>query len=800
MDPTRWQQVESICFAALEKTGAERRAYLDQACAGDAELRREVDSLLASLEAKPDFLVRPMVDLSGFAESSPNPAEPLPERIGPYRLLRRVGRGGMGEVYLALRETEDLQQKVALKVIRRGMDTEDVLNRFRLERRILATLHHPNIAQFLDAAATPDGRPYFVMEYVEGLPLDEYCDGRRMPVAERLRLFRVICAAVQHAHQNLVIHRDIKPRNIVVTEDGVPKLLDFGIGKVIAPTEALSPGTETRTNVRVLTPEYAAPEQIAARAITTATDVYGLGVLLYELLTGRHPYSTGSESQADIERAVLEAMPSRPSEVVGTPEASARRNTDPAELRRTLAGDLDTIVLKAIRKEPERRYPSAAALADDIQRYLDGLPVSARPDTFGYRARKFVRRNAAWVATGATVFLALAATTVVTLVQSGRVARESARVASERDKALEVRSFLMEMFGATGAGRAVGDTVTARRLLDLQAASLDQAYADRPELKAEMMEVLADGYDRLGLYQVAEPLARQSLELRRRMLRADHPDLATSLNLFGWVTHELGRYADAEPLLREAVAIRRAGGPERRRDLSRSLNDLGVVLNARRNWPAANSVLAEALAIRREEFGDEHRSVGVTANNLAAAYYFQKRFDEAIATQDLALRALQKAVGPEHQRTIVALSNLAAFKGAKGDWQAPVVAYRDLLERQTRLQGPDHPRTIFGIMQLATALLNAGRPKNDRAMLIESEALFRDVIERYSSTLSPTYPELGTAWHGLARVDLALGKNREALEAARRAVGILRSTQGDTARSTIAAQRLVDSLMTNNAR
>ena len=406
MHPERWQRIEAICFAALERDPALRAAYLEQACGGDTGLRREVETLLEQHEKHPSFLETPIVSLAGFVGAEPDPLPPS-GRIGSYRLIKRLGKGGMGEVYLAVREVDDVRQKVALKLIRRGMDSDEVVRRFRLERRILASLNHPNIAALLDAAVAEDGRPYFVMEHVEGTELDEYCAARRLPVRERLELFQVICRAVQHAHQNLVVHRDLKPRNILVTEDGTPKLLDFGIGKVLS-TDAFGDAIETRTELRLLTPEYAAPEQLTGAPVTTATDVYALGVILYELLTGQHPYGPEAADRQDLERIILEVTPPRPSLVR-------------SEIRRQLAGDLDTIVLMALRKEPARRYPSASALAADLQRHLDGLPVTARPDTFGYRAGKFVRRHAGAVsaARGACISPAAAPACCISL-SSGR--------------------------------------------------------------------------------------------------------------------------------------------------------------------------------------------------------------------------------------------------------------------------------------------------------------------------------------------------------------------------------------------
>lgn len=795
----RWERIEAICESALERDGAERAAYVAQSCAGDRELQREVESLVAQLIASPSFLERPIVDIAGLVTNDLPSDAPLPATIGPYRIARRIGKGGMGEVYLAIRETEDIRQSVALKVIRRGMSTDDVMQRFRLERRILANLHHPNIARLLDAAATDDGRPYFVMDYIEGVPITEYCDQHRLPVAARLALFQTVCKAVQHAHQNLVVHRDLKPRNILVTADGTPMLLDFGIGKVLAPTDTLTPAPKTSAELRLLTPEYAAPEQVKGGAVTTSTDVYSLGVLLYELLTGHHPYLVGNETRHDVERAALEATPTRPSVMVSQGRAGAApnaahvqqisdlRGTHPSSLRRRLLGDLDIIVLMALRKEPERRYPSAAALAEDIQRHLDGLPVRAQADTFGYRSRKFVRRHAGAVAAAVTAFAALGATTAITLVQSRRVSRESQRVLQERDKAVEVRGFLLEMFGASGADRAVGDTVTARRLLDLQVAQAKTAYATRPEVKAEMLEVLADGYDRLGLYADAEPLAREALAERRRLLGDEHPDVASALNLLGWILHERGKSKEAEPLLKQAAAMRRAGGERQRVDYARSLNDLGVVYNALTRYAEAESVLTEALRIRRAALGDPHRAVGITASNLGAAYYFQRKLQPALQTQALAVASLQQAVGNDHQRTIVALGNLAAFKRAAGDAKGAEADYRDLLARQARLQGADHPVTSGVAISLAAALHARGSASGNDSVLAEAEGLYRRSVASYQRALGPTHPQVGVTLDRLGALLLARRKDGEALTNQQRAVGILRAAYGDSNQTTIAA-------------
>lgn len=781
MTPDRWRLIEALCDEASDRTPSGRAAFLKAACNGDEELRSEVESLLRELEESPEFLERPVfgVRASGSAQTSDHV---VGDSIGPYRLTAILGRGGMGEVYLAEREVADVKQRVAVKVIRRGLDSDEVLRRFRLERRILGNLHHPNIAQLIDASIAEDGRPYVVMEFVDGLPLVEYCDRERLGVDTRLQLMQTICGAVQHAHQHLVVHRDLKPRNILVSTDGAPKLLDFGIGKVLGPAPSLGTAVETAAELRLLTPEYAAPEQITGSQVTTATDVYALGILLFELLTGSHPYLRGDEDRSEMENAVVNTLPERPSaRVAGMSEAAAMaRGTGISQLRRRLSGDLDNIVLMALRKEPERRYASAAALAEDIQRHLDGLPVRARPDTLGYRTRKFVRRNAAAVIAVGAVFAALSATTAVTLVQSRRVAAAAAAAERERDKALEVRGFLMEMFGATGADQAVGDTVTARGLLDLQTAQVKTAYAGKPGLQADMLEVLADGYDRLGLYPEAEPLAIEALRIRREMLGASHPDVASALNMVGWIAHELGRSNQAESLLSQSADIRRAAGSRAEGDLSRSLNDLGVVYNALRRPAEAESVLREALSIRRRVFTDAHRAVGITANNLAAAFYFQRKVDSALVVQDLAVRSLQQAVGPEHQRTVVALNNLAAFKRMSGKLEESEADYRRLAALQTRLQGRDHPVTARVLYALGTVLVDRPESASSDSLSSEAEGLFREALAAFEKRLGPSHQQVGETLHRLSGVVLRRGRAAESMQLSRRAVSVLRSSTSDS--------------------
>ena len=488
MNSDRFQRCEELFHSAVALPDEEREAFLQRSCSDDAELRADVERLLAAHARAGDFISSPAVatagDWKGADESWAG------RLVGPYRVDREIGRGGMGAVYLAERADGQYQQRVALKVIKRGMDSEQVLARFRAERQILASLDHPNIARLLDGGSTDQGTPFFAMEYIEGEPIDAWAACRELSVEDRLRLFLQVCGAVAYAHQHLVVHRDIKPLNILVTVEGVPKLLDFGIAKVLH--EDADEATSTVTGMRLLTPEYASPEQIEGRHATTVSDVYALGVVLYELLTGRSPYRTRSRTPLDLVEAVRTTDPERPSAVGGT-----------EKLRRRLRGDLDTILLTALRKEPARRYQSVEQFAGDLRRHLEGLPVRARPDTFSYRAGKFVRRNRVPVAAGALLALALLGGTAATAYQAQQAraaqARAERRFADVRKLANSLLFDYHDAIRNLRGARPVRERMVRDALGYLD--GLSQESREDPSLQRE----LAGAYQRIGDLQGGEP-------------------------------------------------------------------------------------------------------------------------------------------------------------------------------------------------------------------------------------------------------------------------------------------------------
>jgi tetratricopeptide (TPR) repeat protein/predicted Ser/Thr protein kinase len=749
LDRERWQKIESLFHGALERPAAVRSAYLDEASAGDRAVRDAVVAMLAEHETDPSFL-DPIVDLSAAGTRD---AAVETKRVGAYRVVREIGAGGMGVVYLAMHEGAGFERAVALKVIRRGLDTEDVLRRFQLERRILAGLRHPNVANLIDAGQTDDGRPFLVMDFVEGVALDAYCEREKLSVPKRLALFQQVCDAVQHAHNNLVVHRDIKPSNILVTVAGAPILLDFGISKLIDPLEVAGEKSTTRTGARAFTPEYAAPEQISGQPVSTATDVYGLGVLLYKLLAGRRPFSP--ENGFSFEKAVLETEPPKPSSFGG----------------RELAGDLDTIILKALRKEPDRRYSSVSAFSDDIQRYLDGLPVRARADTIGYVTGKFVRRHRLWLSAAAIAFVSLIGATIYSAAQARAVARE-------RDKALEVQRFLIEMFGA--GGRERGDTVSIRQLLDGQAALVSSTYASRPELHAQMLAVIAEGYDRLGMFKEAEPSAREALALRRGVLRPDHPDIASITSLLGWILYEQGKAGPADTLLREALDLWKRARPANPLGEARTLNDFGVVREAAGKYDEAGDLYRRALTTRRLMLGDNDRAVATTGSNLSVVLYRKGDVKGAVVVAESALAVMRNVSGPDHQRSTLIQSNLAAFRTALGDTKGAEVEYRDLIDRQSRVLGRKHPQTAGTINGLASALRRQQR-------YVEAESLFREAMTTFEGALGKEHARVANTAIQLGGVLSSQKKFREARPLMERALAIQRKIRGDTHRDVALA-------------
>jgi non-specific serine/threonine protein kinase/serine/threonine-protein kinase len=547
MTPERWQRLQALFNAAMELTPEQQNAFLDQACGDDLTLRREAESLINSQNDATQRLQSVIRDAVEVVTLEDGPSA-VGRSIGAYRIIDVLGHGGMGDVYLAVRADDEYQKRVAIKVVQHDLGNAEILRRFRNERQILAGLDHPNIARLLDGGTTSDGMPYVVMEYVQGEPIDRYCENHRLSIEERLRLFREVCAAVHYAHQNLIVHRDIKPGNILVNAEGTPKLLDFGIAKLLNPELNQQAEAVTRMAMRLMTPEYASPEQIRGEPITTASDIYSLGVVLYELLTGQRPYRFKTYASPEIEQIVSFQEPEKPSTIVKThADGSVKRDSE--KLRRRLAGELDAIVMMALRKEPQRRYASAEQLSDDIRRHLKGRPVRARPDTISYRAGKFIKRHKLGVAAAALIVLTLVGGIVATAWQA-RIARAERARAERRFNDLRrlANSFIFDVHDniadLPGSTRARESLVkSALEYLN----SLNQEAGNDPALQRE----LALAYQRVGdvqgnptnanLGDTAGALAsyRKALAIAESLVTA-HPNDAEAQRTLALIYQRLG--------------------------------------------------------------------------------------------------------------------------------------------------------------------------------------------------------------------------------------------------------------------
>ncbi|MDX2032167.1 MAG: serine/threonine-protein kinase [Blastocatellia bacterium] len=758
MKPERWQRIEEIFRTVVDRPTAEREALLTRVCGEDAELRHQVTSLLAC-ETADDFLRGPIRDAARSLTGETND-DLTGTRIGVYSITRLIGRGGMGAVYEAQRDDEQFQQQVAIKIIKRGMDTDFIRDRFLRERRILASLDHPLIARMFDGGTTPDGLPYFVMEYVDGEPITDYCRRAGLSVAERVRLFRAVLPAVQHAHQKLIIHRDLKPSNILITKDGAPKLLDFGIAKLLSPDPGETP-TRTETGLRLMTPDYASPEQVRGHAAATTTDVYSLGVVLYELLTERRPYEFRTSLPAEIERAICETGIEEPSKVV------ARMAGEPARRARRLSGDLDNIVMMAMRKEPERRYPSVEQFSEDLRRHLVGLPVVARKDTFGYRAGKFVRRNKAGVA-----ILALLGVLVVAMaVQAARIARERDRANQEAAAARAVTQSLVAMFEFADPGRSRGNVITARELLDQGAERVVRELNDQPLVQARLMDTIGQLYQSIGFYDRAQPLLEESLRIRRRMLGPEHVDVAATLKHLGDVVNLKGDYAASEALFRESLAMRRRLLGNAHPDVAESLSSLGALLVTRGNYPEAEVLLREGLAIRRNLYGEEHTAVAESLNSLGRLLSDQGKLGDAASLYRQALAIRRKLYGGEHPLVALNLNNLAAMLQELSDYDGAEAMFREALTMRRKLLGEEHPDTIVSMANLASAL-------QDMRKYDESEQLYRQVLALRRKLLGEDHPKLAITMNNLATMLRDKGDYEKAEPLFRQALAMRRRQLG----------------------
>jgi serine/threonine-protein kinase len=757
MTPERWQRLQEVFHAAADLDPPQQAAYLEEACGGDAELRREAEALLA---ARPDA-DELAAGVERVASSALAGARLVGARLGPYRVVKEVGQGGMGRVYLAYRDDDQFQRRVAVKLAD-GAQAPEVQERFRSERRILAALDHPNIARLLDGGTTEDGVPYLVLEYVEGEPIDRYCDVRQLGVEDRVQIFRTVCSAVHYAHQNLVVHRDLKPPNVLATPEGVPKLLDFGIAKLLRP-ELLGQAPALTTALhRPMTPEYASPEQVRGETVTTASDVYSLGVLLYELLTGCRPLRLEGQGSA-IERIVSEVEPDLPSKAALKPtegttgrtpaERSRDRGTTPERLRRQLAGDLDNIVMMALRKAPARRYASAEQLAEDLRRTADGLPVRARKDTVRYRVRKFVGRNRYGVGT-ALLFLALVVGFGINRAEVARdLAKERDRAQQEAATARRVAAFLEDVFRSADPTETRGNAVTAREILDRAAERLGDA-GERPEVRGALLDSMGSVYHHLGIYSRADPLLQEALAVRGENLGEENLDTASSLLHLGELRTDEARYAEGEDLLRRALRVREKLLGASHAAVAEALYSLGLVLRREGKSVEAESVLRRAIASNEATLADGV-PVALGLDRLALVLEDQGRLKEAEAVARRAVEIARRRLGDHHVDTARCVGRLGSVLSDDGDYTSAEPLIHEALETRRRKFGADHPTVAFWLEQRANLL-------RDRGSLREAEPVYREALAIAAGALGDDHYQVASVRANLAELLLEQGQVDEA--------------------------------------
>lgn len=774
----RARRAFDLVEAALDRPAEEREAFLRDACAEDKGLYEMAHALLTAEDDLDTHAVLP-----GLFEP-PAATDLLGQAIGPYTLTQEIGQGGMGTVYLAHRD--DLDKEVALKLIRHGrLAAPEHIQRFRLEQRLLARLDHPHIAHLLDAGLTDEGLPFFAMEYVEGEPITDYCDAHRLGITERLRLFEQVCAAVQFAHQNLIVHRDLKPSNILVTEEGQVKLLDFGIAKLL--DDDAEEGM-TRTGMHLMTPDYAAPEQVRGEPVTTATDVYALGIVLYELLTGHRPYRFTTRSLTEIIRVVNEVEPDRPSTRVGrtatltngeealreiTPAMVAAARGESAErLQRRLGGDLDAVALQALRKDPARRYPSAEQLGEDIRRHLHNLPIWARRDTVAYRMQKFARRHRAGVAVAGVGLLLLVGFGVRerSLRAEAEQARDAARI--EAAKAERVSGFLVDIFEVADPNEALGDTITAREIVDRGAARIEE-LAEEPEVQATMMTVLGRVYSNLGLYATADPMLTGALAQRQTLWQDAHPDVAESLDQLGDLRFREGNYPVAESLSVLALALRRQLLGDAHPDVAESLDHLARAYLYQARYQAADSLHRQALAMRRQALGDTHPDVAKSLFNLGVVQNRMDKNEAAEASYREALAIRRAFYGNQHPSVAEVLDNLGAVMIRLGDMEAGEASYREALALRRAIYGDEHPEVAAQLNKLGVLLMR-------KEAYDEAEVVLREALAQRRTFLGEENPDVATTLYNLAGLMEEKGEMDTAEGLYRQTLAMERKVRGET--------------------
>ena len=788
----RWEQLQALFHAATDRPRDEWRPFLDAEAKGDQALVERVMGMLVADEREASVLDRDSVNLAAdlFDDSS----TAIGRRVGPYRITSLLGEGGMGVVYLAQRD--DLGTQAAVKILRDAWVSPSRRERFATEQRTLAHLNHPAIARMYDAGTLDDGTPWIVMEHVEGVPLTEACRARKLGLRERLRLFRTVCEAVVHAHQHLVVHRDVKPTNILVRDDGTVKLLDFGIAKQL---EQLNNSDRTQTGLRLMTPAYAAPEQVRGDPVGVYTDVYALGVVLYELLSDRLPFPMSTRTPGEVERAILEVEPDRVS-------MAARAQVESIDASRSAWNDLDVLCATAMQKEPSRRYASVDALIRDVDHFLDGEPLDAQPDSFQYRAARFISRNRRGVVAAAAVVVVIAALNVFYAVRLTR-ARDAA--VAEAARTGRIQRFVTQLFQGGDQAAGPAESLHVVTLID-RGVQEARSLTSEPAIQAELFQTLGGIYQKLGKLERADTLLRDALDRRTAMLGDSSADVGASLVALGLLRTDQAQFVAAESLARAGLAISAGALPARHPRIAEATEVLGRILSDKGDYPAAIPVLEDAVRLRSSA-GTQSVEFASSVYELANAHFYSGHYDVSDSLNRVVLDVHKRIYGERHPSVSDDLINLGAGQFERGNYVEAERLYREGFAITLAHHGRDHYKAASNLTMIGRSLLRQNRFDEAVEVLNEAlsvrervygpvhpavastvnelgsialqrerypqaEAAFRRMIDIYATVYKDKHYLIGIAQSNLASVLMARGDNREAESLFREAIAMYEAT------------------------
>ncbi len=759
-----WEKIKLLFREVFELPPEEREAILNVKCKDNPDLKKEVEDLIESSKKAEGFWESSPLQLDDITEDDNSINEFIGIIIGKYKVEKRIGEGGMAMVYSALRIDNQFTRRVAIKFIKRGMDTEEILRRFKIEQQTLAGLDHPFIAKIIDGGTTDDSLPYFVMEYIDGIPITEYCDQNKLSIEQRLELFTKVCSAVSYAHQNLIVHRDLKPSNILITSNGNPKLLDFGIAKLLREEQDKNTFAVTMEGSRLMTVEYASPEQVVGGKITTASDIYSLGVLLYELLTGHLPYSFKNKFPIEVEKIITSANPEKPSTVItkskkiltedgeineiSAEEISILRNSNVDKLKRRLSGDIDNIVLMALRKDPARRYISIQHFSEDITRYIEGRPVTAIPDSLFYRSNKFIRRHKLGVSITLLVILLIISSAILIVYQANIAAKEKDKAKIEAARTTQMNNFLNKTLFSSDPLLA-GKDLKLSDVLKEATKKINTELKGQPEIEAEVRSNIGQTYETLGLYKDAIYQLGRSLQLRDSLFGENNKETAISFNYLALANYDAGNLDTAKYLFEKSIKLLQELNDKPK--LEEAISNYGLLQMDLYDFKGAKKSFEESLEIALNVFGKESREYAVTLNNLAFAYDDLNSLDSAKMYYIQALSIDTKLFGDTSVDVANNLNNLAFIYQEKRNYNKAESLFTSAYYIRKKILGDDHPDVGLAKLNLANAFFYLKNYNN-------AEQLVNEALKTWGRKLNKDHYYFGKGYAWLGKIQNAEGK------------------------------------------